>query len=108
MAFWSCIKEGKPQKEDPTQRKGQSLRSILGNAYKVIIKRDEDVILEIEDVKVEKKVRGVRVYLANKYGCNIEITNVSEFTILWSAKFFNIIFIFKSLNGGSKKTMSNL
>ena len=53
----------KAQKEDPTKRKGQSLRSILGTTYKVIVKRDEDIILEIEDVKVEKKVRGVRIYL---------------------------------------------
>ena len=66
LAFWSCLKEGKPKKEDPTKRKGQPLRSILGTAYKVIVKRDEDIILEIEDVKVEKKVRGVRIYLKNK------------------------------------------
>jgi hypothetical protein len=81
LAFWSCLKEGKPKKEDPTQRKGQSLRSILGMAYKVIIKRDDDIILEIEDVKVEKKVRGVRIYLKNKYGCKIDKGEILYFEL---------------------------
>jgi len=81
LAFWSCLKEGKPKKEDPTKRKGQSLRSILGTAYKVIVKRDEDIILEIEDVKVEKKVRGVRIYLKNKYGCKVQKGEILHFEL---------------------------
>ncbi len=81
ITFWGCINGIQPTREQATERKGQSVRNILGSFPKLLIfnedlPEDQSQALVFEDVVISKKPRGIRVMLKHRYGFKIDVNDI--------------------------------
>jgi hypothetical protein len=79
--MWGCIFGIQPQLEAEEGRSGQSVRNIIGSFIKCSVFRDNVPILEINNVDIVKRPRGLRIMTEKKEQNPFKEGDVLEFEV---------------------------